>query len=145
MKGNLGLLLFVFFVIVLILMLTGRHILQFLRNRREAAQQAADQKAQRHREETGRQRQQYNHRQQPQPQGNRQADEEEHIDNPFYNSQGKPSGSGGQPTPDDEPRRTQTATGETIIDHRHQKRENNKIFDDSDGEYTDFVEVKGEE
>ena len=37
---------------------------------------------------------------------------------------------------------TQTATGETIIDNRQQKRENKKIFDDSDGEYVDFTEEK---
>ena len=39
-------------------------------------------------------------------------------------------------------RRTQTATGETIIDHHHEKRESQKIFDDSDGEYVEFVEEK---
>ena len=38
-------------------------------------------------------------------------------------------------------RRTQTATGETIIDNRHQERENKKIFDDSDGEYVEFEEA----
>ena len=36
---------------------------------------------------------------------------------------------------------TQTSTGETIIDNRHQERENKKIFDDSDGEYVDFEEA----
>ena len=36
---------------------------------------------------------------------------------------------------------TQTATGETIIDNRQQKRENKKIFDDSDGEYVEFEEA----
>lgn len=36
---------------------------------------------------------------------------------------------------------TKTQTGETIIDNRHQKRENKKIFDDSDGEYVDYTEV----
>ena len=30
----------------------------------------------------------------------------------------------------------------TIIDNRHQERENKKIFDDSDGEYVDFVEER---
>jgi len=34
---------------------------------------------------------------------------------------------------------------ETIIDYRRQERENQKIFDDSDGEYVDFVEMKNEE
>ena len=40
-----------------------------------------------------------------------------------------------------EPHKTTTTTGETIIDHRHQERENKKIFDDSDGEYVEFEEV----
>jgi len=38
-----------------------------------------------------------------------------------------------------QPRRTQTESGEVIIDHR-QDRENKKIFDDSDGEYVEFTE-----
>jgi len=125
MKGILGLLAFIFCLIVLILMLTGSYILRFIRNFRKAAEQAADQEVQRHREETGRQRQQYGHRQ-------RVGDEE--IENPFY------QGPRSEQPKQDEPRRTQTATGETIIDHRHQHRENKKIFDDSDGEYVDFVE-----
>ena len=33
-------------------------------------------------------------------------------------------------------------SGETIIDNRHQKRADRKIFDDSDGEYVDFTEEK---
>lgn len=40
------------------------------------------------------------------------------------------------------PQATQVETGETIIDHRHQQRENRKIFDDTDGEYVDFIEEK---
>ncbi len=39
-----------------------------------------------------------------------------------------------------QPRRTQTQSGEVIIDHRHQKRENKKIFTEDDGEYVDFSE-----
>ena len=38
-------------------------------------------------------------------------------------------------------RHTQTATGETIIDHHHETRESKKIFDDSDGEYVEFEEA----
>jgi len=38
------------------------------------------------------------------------------------------------------PRRVQTQSGEVIIDHRSQERENKKIFDDNDGEYIDFTE-----
>ena len=36
----------------------------------------------------------------------------------------------------------ETTTGETIIDNRHQERENQKIFDDSDGEYVEYTEVE---
>ena len=32
-------------------------------------------------------------------------------------------------------------TGETIIDHQHEKRESRKIFDDEDGEYVEFEEA----
>lgn len=133
MKGILGLLAFIFCLIVLILMLTGSYILRFIRNFRKAAEQAADQEVQRHREETGRQRQQYGHRQQAQTTSRQRVGDEE-IENPFY------QGPRSEQPKQDEPRRTQTATGETIIDHRHQNRENKKIFDDSDGEYVDFVE-----
>lgn len=41
----------------------------------------------------------------------------------------------------DQSTRTTTAIGETIIDNRQQKRENKKIFDDSDGEYVEFEEA----
>ncbi len=41
---------------------------------------------------------------------------------------------------DAQPRRTQTQSGEVIIDHRHQERENKKIFTEDDGEYVDFSE-----
>ncbi len=133
MKGLLGILLFLFFLMVLILMLTGSYIIRFIRNFRKAAEQAADLEAQRLREETGRQRQQYGHRQQ-QPQ---QPDDMEN-DNPFYQG---PKAKSAEESAKDEPRRTQTATGETIIDNRHQKRENSKIFDDSDGEYVEYTEV----
>ena len=82
-----------------------------------AAEKASERQARQHREETGRQRQQYNQRQQ-----NYQT-------------------SNGYETQEDfGTRTTQTATGETIIDNRHQERENKKIFDDSDGEYVDYIE-----
>jgi len=116
-KGILGILLFIFLVIVFILMLTGSYLLRKFRELRKAAADAAEQQAFRYREETGRQRQQYN-----------------------QSTQSTQTSQGTQQTQSEQPRRTQTATGETIIDHRHQERENKKIFDDSDGEYVEFTE-----
>jgi hypothetical protein len=120
LKGLLGFFAFIFFLIVLILLLVGSYLYSTYRKIRVAAQRAAERQAQQHREETGRQRQQYNQRQQYGPTS--QADDSE--DTNYY----------------DQARTTQTATGETIIDNRHQERESKKIFDDSDGEYVDFVE-----
>lgn len=138
MKGLLGILLFLFFLMVLILMLTGSYIIRFIRNFRKAAEQAADLEAQRLREETGRQRQQYGRRQQQTQQSQYQQPDDMENDNPFYQG---PKAKSAEESAKDEPRRTQTATGETIIDNRHQKRENSKIFDDSDGEYVEYTEV----
>ena len=120
LKGLLGFFAFIFFLVVLILLLVGSYIYRTYRKIRVAAQRAAERQAQQHREETGRQRQQYNQRQQYGPTS--QADDMD--DTSSY----------------EQPRTTQTATGETIIDNRHQERESKKIFDDSDGEYVDFVE-----
>ena len=119
LKGLLGFFAFIFFLIVLILLLVGGYLYSTYRKIRIAAQRAAERQAQQHREETGRQRQQYNQRQQYGPTS--QAGDAD--DTSSY----------------EQPRTTQTATGETIIDNRHQERENKKIFDDSDGEYVDFV------
>ena len=105
-----------FFLVVLILLLTGSYIYKVFRNIKKAARQAAEQQEQRYREETGRQRSQYSQRAQ------------------------KPYEANGT-NETNEPHKTTTTTGETIIDHRHQERENKKIFDDSDGEYVEFEEV----
>ena len=106
----MDILLFVFFLIVFILMLTGGSIIKAIKKAKKNAQEAADRKEQRFRDEVGRQRQQYSQRQQTQ-----QAQSS-------YESQSHQS------------------SQETIIDNRHQERENRKIFDDSDGEYVDFIE-----
>lgn len=119
LKGLLGFFAFIFFLIVLILLLVGSYLYRTYRKIRIATQRAAERQAQQHREETGRQRQQYSQRQQTWSTQNQSAQG-------FQNSE--------------QPRTTQTATGETIIDNRRQERENKKIFDDSDGEYVDFVE-----
>ena len=112
MKGILGIVLFVFFLIIFILMLTGGFLIRAFKKALKNAQDAADKKEQRFRDEVGRQRRQYSQRQQPQ------------------NTH--------QTTEDENARRTETATGETVIDH--QNRENKKIFDDGEGEYVEFVE-----
>jgi len=117
LKGVIGFLLFLFFLAVLFVMLAGRFVMKKFNELRKAAEDAAEQQAFRYREETGRQRQQYNSRQSAQNTRNAQ------------NTQTT-----------QESHRTQTATGETIIDNRRQKRENKKIFDDSDGEYVEFTE-----
>ena len=104
LKGLLGFFAFIFFLVVLILLLVGSYLYRTYRKIRVAAQRAADRQAQQHREETGRQRQQYSQRQQTQNQSAQGFQDAERVDN------------------------------------RHQERENKKIFDDSDGEYVDFVE-----
>ena len=93
-------------------MLTGSYILKKVRQFNKAVQDAQDKQAFNHRTETGRKRQQYGTRQ-----------------------------SANTTQSDQYSQTTQTATGETIIDNRHQERENKKIFDDTDGEYVDFEEA----
>lgn len=134
-------LLFVFFVLVLIGMLVGGRVVKSVKKFKEAAQQAADKKEQQFRDEVGRQRQQYSQR--PQSQSATTSAQTTHDTHTTHDAHDTHSAH--EPEQNDNARRTQTATGETIIDHHHEKRENRKIFDDSDGEYTDFVEVKNEE
>ena len=119
----MAILLFVFVLIVFILMLVGGRILKKIKDTKKAVEEAADRKEQRYRNETGRQRQQYSQR--PQSAERVRPSQSE-----------APS----QPEEQENARRTQTATGETIIDHHHEARENKKIFDDSDGEYVEFTE-----
>ena len=127
LKGIFGILLFIFFIIVFFLVLLGGTILRAIKNFRKAAEQAAEQQDHRYRTETGRQRQQYSHRSQKSQSS--------------WNAQNNQNNQSHQNSQRDDARRTETATGETIIDHRHQERENNKIFDNSDGEYVEFEEA----
>ena len=126
LKGILGFVLFIFFVFVFIAILIGGRIYSAFKKAKIAAQQAAEQHEQRQRTETGRQRQQYSQRAQ-----SSQHSQNVHSTDSFQREEE----SFGQA------RRTQTATGETIIDNRHQERESQKIFDDSDGEYVEFEEA----
>ena len=129
----MAILLFVFFLIVFILMLVGSRILKKIKDTKKAVEEAADRKEQRYRNETGRQRQQYSQR----PQSQQPRDENTNGDD---NAQATERVQPSQNEEKKNARHTQTATGETIIDHHHETRENKKIFDDSDGEYVEFVE-----
>ena len=127
LKGILGFVLFIFFVFVFIGILIGGRIYSTIQKAKKAVQQAAEQQEQQRRTETGRQRQQYSQRAQ-----SAQSTQYTHSAQDTYSAQESEQPQG---------RRTQTATGETIIDNRHQERENQKIFDDSDGEYVEFEEA----
>lgn len=128
LKGILGFVLFIFFVLVFIGILIGGRIYSTIQKAKKAVQQAAEQQEQQRRTETGRQRQQYSQRQQSHSAQNAHSSQNTYSDQREEDYQ-------------PEARRTQTATGETIIDNRHQERENKKIFDDSDGEYVEFEEA----
>ena len=120
--------LFIFFVFVFIGILIGGRIYSTIQKAKKAVQQAAEQQEQQRRTETGRQRQQYSQRQQS------HSAQNVHSSQDTYSTQREDEFQS-------QARRTQTATGETIIDNRHQERENKKIFDDSDGEYVEFEEA----
>lgn len=128
LKGILGFVLFIFFVFVFIGILIGGRIYSTIQKAKKAVQQAAEQQEQQRRTETGRQRQQYSQRQQS------HSAQNVHSSQDTYSTQRENEFQS-------QARRTQTATGETIIDNRHQERENKKIFDDSDGEYVEFEEA----
>jgi len=137
----MAILLFVFFLIVFILMLVGSRILKKIKDAKRAVEEAADLKEQRLRNETGRQRQQYSQRQQPQNAQNSQNAQETQSNQNTQSTQNSQSTESFQQTQNDNARRTETATGETIIDHHHENRENKKIFDDEEGEYVEFTEA----
>lgn len=133
----MAILLFVFFLIVFILMLVGSRILKKIKDAKRAVEEAADLKEQRLRNETGRQRQQYSQRQQPQ---NARSSQNAQDTPGNQSNQDSQSTESFQQPQNDNARRTETATGETIIDHHHENRENKKIFDDEEGEYVEFTE-----
>ena len=137
----MAILLFVFFLIVFILMLVGSRILKKIKDAKRAVEEAADLKEQRLRNETGRQRQQYSQRQQPQNAQNSQNAQDTQSNQNTQSTQNSQSTESFQQTHNDNARRTETATGETIIDHHHENRENKKIFDDEEGEYVEFTEA----
>ena len=124
-KGLIGFLICCFLLGVIVLMLTGGYIVRTIRKMRKAAMQAADEQARQYRDETRRKRHQYSQKQQAAANQDAATDDTNSTSETDYA---------------DQPRQTKTATGETIIDHRHQQREDRKIFDDTDGEYVEFTE-----
>ena len=134
----MAILLFIFFLVVFILMLVGSKILKSIKDAKKAVEEAADLREQRLRNETARQRQQYSQRQQPR---NSQSTQNNQNTQNSQSTQSGASNESYQNTEYDNARRTETATGETIIDHHHEHRENNRIFNDEDGEYVEFEEA----
>ncbi len=132
----MAILLFIFFLTVFILMLVGSRILKKLKDAKKAVEEAADLKEQRLRNETGRQRQQYSQRAQ-----SSQSTQSDRNAQGNQSSQNTQTSQGYQEAQNDNARRTETATGETIIDHHHENRDNKKIFDDDEGEYVEFEEA----
>ena len=101
-KEMLGVIAFIFFLVILILLLTWGYIYRTFRKIRVSTKRESERKARQYRQQYG----------------------------AFYQNRRTQEAQTSQSY--------ETATGETIIDNRHQERE--KIFDDSDGEYVDFVE-----
>lgn len=129
MSNDMGFLLFVFFIVVFILLLTGGRIIKAIKNARMKAKREAINKEHQYQSETGRQQRQYHYTAQTAQQAN-----------PRQQQQAEPRAQQ-EEKPQEEPVEvhTKTATGETIIDRRAE-RESKKIYDDSDGEYVEFSE-----
>ena len=123
MKENIGFIIFIVFVVIFLLLLTGGHIVKSIKNAKVKAKQAADDKSQKYRDETARQQRQYHYsgKTPTEPVEPRAAREE------------KPK------VAEPEEIHTQTATGETIIDRRKVK-DNKKIYEEEEGEYVEFSE-----
>lgn len=127
LKAFGGIILFIFFFVVFIVLLVGTQVLRMIRRMHRQLRDAADQQARRYSDETGRQRQQY---------GQRQQRAAGYDDNDRY-ANGSRGSAYGQSN-DGSGYQSQTATGETIVDHR--SRNSRKIIDDGEGEYVDFQE-----
>ena len=116
-----GFIIFIFFLVVFLLLLTGGRIIQYIKDTRRKAKKAADEREQNYRDETGRQQRQYHysrktaHLHQSRPHTARQPEKEPIIMD------------------------AKTATGETIINLRSE-RENKKIYEKAEGEYVEFSE-----
>ena len=129
MSNDMGFLLFVFFIVVFILLLSGGRIIKAIKKARMKAKREAINKEHQYQSETGRQQRQYHYTAQTAQQ---QASPRQQQEEPRAQQEEKIQ---------EEPVEvhTKTATGETIVDRRSE-RENKKIYDDSDGEYVEFSE-----
>ncbi len=128
MKENMGFLIFILFIIIFILLLTGGKIIKSIKKAKLKAKKAVDDKSQKYRDETGRQQQQYHYN--------------GHIETPKEEAKPRAEQEKAQEPQVEEPVEvyTKTATGETIIDRRTE-RESKKIYDNADGEYVEFEEA----
>ena len=122
MKENIGFVLFIVFVAIFILLLTGGRIIKSIKDAKVKAKNAADEKEQKYRDETARQQRQYHYsgKTPTEPVEPRAAKENPQAEEP-------------------EEIHTKTASGETIIDRRKQ-RDNKKIYEEAEGEYVEFSE-----
>lgn len=119
-KAFFGVLVFVGIIVMIVLFVIFRFVYRIYRKIRDAKRAVEDALGGGRSDHTGRRTQQY-----------------------YYADNGKQHRSSGKTNDADQsgqPRRTQTESGEVIIDHRSQSRENKKIFSDDDGEYVDFSE-----
>jgi hypothetical protein len=118
-KAFFGVLVFVGIIVMIVLFVLFRFLYRIYRQIRDAKRAVEDALGGGRSDRTGRRAQQYH-----------------------YGDNGRQQRSSGpiNDAAQNEPRRTQTQSGEVIIDHRDQSRENKKIFSDDDGEYVDFSE-----
>lgn len=125
MKENMGFIIFIVFVVIFVLLLTGGSIIKSIKKAKLKAKKEADAKSQKYRDETGRQQRQYHYsgKTPSEPAQPRAASKEQ------------------EPLVEQEPEEIhhQTATGETIIDRRKQ-RDAKKIYEEEEGEYVEFSE-----
>ena len=119
-KALFGVLVFVGIIVLIVLFVIFRFLYRIYRQIRDAKRAVEDALGGGRSDHTGRRAQQYHY-----------------ADN---RNQHRSSETMNDAAQDDQPRRTQTESGEVIIDHRSQSRENKKIFSDDDGEYVDFSE-----
>jgi predicted Holliday junction resolvase-like endonuclease len=126
---DMGFLIFILFIIIFILLLTGGSIIKYIKKARLKAKKDALNEEQKYRDEIGRQQLQYHYngsvntgKQEARPRAEEEAPKTEkpQVEEPVEIH-------------------TKTATGETIIDRRG-GRENKKIYEEAEGEYVEFSE-----
>ena len=116
-KAVFGVLVFVGIIVLIVLFMVGRFVYSIYRRIRDTKRAVEDALGGGRSDHTGRRAQQYHY-----------------ADNGRQQRSSGPINEAAQ----NEPRRTQTESGEVIIDHRSQRREEKKIFSDDDDEYVEF-------